>query len=157
MGMVAIVIALINRIAACFDEVNKKIFDGKLSKWLILGIESLVAKLPLWWQELKAMYRTHFRIMKKYNPESKKREQTTGRVGAAVFAYLAANMYCVSAIFFLLTLSSIWSKSSIITLLGGLLCAWFYFQFGQIYRADAYNNAVKGKVKLVPWKRKKSR
>lgn len=157
MGMVAIVIELINRIAACFDAVNKKIFDGMLSKWLVLGIESLVTKLPLWWQELKSMYRNHFRIMKKYSPKSKKREQMTGRVGAAVLAYLAANMYLVSAIFFLLTLSSICSKFSLVTLLGGLLCTWFYFQFGQIYRADAYNNAVTGKVKLVPWKRKRSR
>lgn len=156
MGMVAIVIALINRIAACFDAVNKKIFDGRLSKWLVLGIETLVAKLPLWWHALKAMHRSHFRIMKKYNPKCKKREQTTGRVGAAVFAYLAANMYLVSVIFFLLTLSSIYSKFSTITLLGGLLCTWFYFQFGQIYRADAYNNAVKGKINLAPWKRRRS-
>jgi hypothetical protein len=155
MGMVAIVIALINRIAACFDAVNKKIFDGKLSKWLVLGIESLVAKLPLWWQQLKAMHRSHFRIMDKYNPRSKKREQMTNRVGAVVYAYLSANMYFVSAIFFVLTWSSIYLEFSMITLLGGLLCAWFYFKFGEIYRADAYNNARKGKIKLVPWKRKK--
>jgi hypothetical protein len=156
MGMLVIIIALINRIAKCFDAVNRKIFDGKLSNWLVSGIETVVAKLPLWWQELKGMHRGHFRIMKKYNPKSKKREQLTNRVGVAVHAYLSANMYLVSATFFLLTLGSVYSEFSIITLLGGLLCTWLYFQFGEVYRADAYNNAVKAKFKLVPWKRKKS-
>jgi len=156
MGMLVIIIALINRIAKNFDAVNRKIFDGKLSKWLVSGIETVVAKLPLWWKELKRMHRSHFRLMKKYNPRSKKREQISNKVGAAVYAYLSANMYFVSSIFFLLTLNSIYSKFSIITLLGGLLCTWCYFQFGEIYRADAYNNAVKAKINLAPWKHKES-
>jgi len=156
MGMLVIIITLINWIAKCFDTVNRKIFDRKLSKWLVSGIETVVAKLPLWLQELKGMHRSHFRIMNKYNPRSKKREQISNRVGAAVYAYLSANMYFVSLIFFLLTLNSMCSEFSIITLLGGLLCTWCYFQFGEIYRADAYNNAVKAKINLAPWKHKES-
>ena len=134
-----------------FWAVNKFVFDGQLSKWLITGIEKTWQNSPNWMQKIRADYVSHYKLMEEHNSLEKPSGWFSNRVILSVFVLLAANMYIFAGTFFSLTILSIFREQSVLKILIGLMCVVFFWKMARYYKADAYNLAYRYRVNLFPW------
>lgn len=135
-----------------FAVVNKLIFDGQLSKWLINGVEKVWVNIPRWKQKITVEYINHHQEMEKHNHRFKINERISNMITLLIFVLLAGNMYIYAVAFFSLTIVSVFSGLNMVKLASGLVLTCLMYQVARYYKADAYNLAEKYHINIYPWR-----